>query len=863
MLERARSVGLIFICLCLPLINRPAAADPPQCPPDATLVGQTPYDETGPWQVFVSNALYPHFDPSGGVRLLEHFAGVGGPIQGYGWFGVSQVTDDSGHLIECPLQPGEFLVEIYASHLCHPRPDYETGPLWSAVVSSGTGLSKTDTGHVYATEYGNLTLWYWEVDFAPAFSAFEGWIAVQNLDLCQFWWAAAVGGDGKHFIQYPAPGGAWSVDSDLAFCLVATDVGPFTGACCDISTGTCRSAEATTCLGTYDVWHGDRACSEISCSAEQWACCDPNWADCSMATLADCEAASHPCCANEWHRFYVCSTTDPLYDPTAFGGQGNKQTCVQGGPVPEPITCETVHAFGRDLSGGYLYRSWDRGPGDQKYVIDNYTGFSGAINRVHWWGNSTHLWDGPDCNFAQPSPFVIKFYQDTGSGPAWSTSAHSATVTSFWRCGGYQWTGSPELGSIDFYAATLDPAYSPGTGQKWLSIASATADCDFIWAPGPDGTSGAGQWFYDNGVCAAEPGYRHRSFCLYTFFPTGACCNEITGTCQNGQSQATCAAAGGTFYQSMTCAQISGGCYAHYGACCDHVNGNCTRTTSANCTGAGRVWLGADSVCAECCVYTPPDCVPEGEPECFDGYVDTYDSGCDGVTPVFRTLAAGDLVCAAFGTFHENPDGSGAELRDSDWYEFAVAAPAVVRLHVKCEDALPVAALYQPGPAGAPCQVVQLAGATAEAPCAEPIVSAVEAGSYYAAIAPSMFSGVPCGTPYTVQLQELPAGACEIGFGPWGACAIRTEDVCLALGGYWYAGKSCRCYYSRLGDANCDGMVNVFDIDPFAMALANPDLYAAVYPDCDRLCAADVNQDGAVNVFDIDPFVLCLTGRCP
>ncbi len=66
---------------------------------------------------------------------------------------------------------------------------------------------------------------------------------------------------------------------------------------------------------------------------------------------------------------------------------------------------------------------------------------------------------------------------------------------------------------------------------------------------------------------------------------------------------------------------------------------------------------------------------------------------------------------------------------------------------------------------------------------------------------------------------------------------------------------SCR----DVGDLNCDGVLNAFDIDPFVLALSDPAGYAAAYPDCD-LSAADVNGDGEVNAFDIDPFVELLSG---
>ncbi|MGE0481468.1 MAG: dockerin type I domain-containing protein, partial [Phycisphaerae bacterium] len=64
----------------------------------------------------------------------------------------------------------------------------------------------------------------------------------------------------------------------------------------------------------------------------------------------------------------------------------------------------------------------------------------------------------------------------------------------------------------------------------------------------------------------------------------------------------------------------------------------------------------------------------------------------------------------------------------------------------------------------------------------------------------------------------------------------------------------------EVGDANCDGVVDNFDIDPFVQALTSPETYAIDYPDCDRTRACDINGDGAVDNFDIDAFVQLLIG---
>jgi hypothetical protein len=64
------------------------------------------------------------------------------------------------------------------------------------------------------------------------------------------------------------------------------------------------------------------------------------------------------------------------------------------------------------------------------------------------------------------------------------------------------------------------------------------------------------------------------------------------------------------------------------------------------------------------------------------------------------------------------------------------------------------------------------------------------------------------------------------------------------------------------GDLNCDGSVNFGDINPFVLALADPEQWETTYP-CDIL-NGDINQDGAVNFGDINPFVACLSSnQCP
>jgi parallel beta-helix repeat protein len=58
-------------------------------------------------------------------------------------------------------------------------------------------------------------------------------------------------------------------------------------------------------------------------------------------------------------------------------------------------------------------------------------------------------------------------------------------------------------------------------------------------------------------------------------------------------------------------------------------------------------------------------------------------------------------------------------------------------------------------------------------------------------------------------------------------------------------------------DMNLDGVVNVFDIDPFVLGLTDPAAYQAQYL-VPAVLHGDCNYDGVLNGFDIDPFVQAL-----
>ena len=101
------------------------------------------------------------------------------------------------------------------------------------------------------------------------------------------------------------------------------------------------------------------------------------------------------------------------------------------------------------------------------------------------------------------------------------------------------------------------------------------------------------------------------------------------------------------------------------------------------------------------------------------------------------------------------------------------------------------------------------------------------------------------------QLKLWVRDACGA-ISPYASTLITVEEV-------GSAGPINR-YCAGLGDMNCDGRIDNFDVNGFNLALAQPENYAATFPDCD-INLADVNADGQVNQFDLDPFIERLLGR--
>ncbi|QOJ13239.1 MAG: hypothetical protein HRU75_00695 [Planctomycetia bacterium] len=164
------------------------------------------------------------------------------------------------------------------------------------------------------------------------------------------------------------------------------------------------------------------------------------------------------------------------------------------------------------------------------------------------------------------------------------------------------------------------------------------------------------------------------------------------------------------------------------------------------------------------------------------------------------------------------------------------------------------------------------------AACAQPQACCLPDGSCFMA-APAFCSGSGGvakgdGSSCAPGICPLAGQACCL---PIGGCMPATPVACAEAGGL-LTGPSCEvapCAPCMLGDGNCDGTVNNFDIDPFVVGVVfglpgtpPPPQYLALgaSPECweRRSCWGDIDGSGLFNNFDIDPFVACIiAGESP
>ncbi len=157
--------------------------------------------------------------------------------------------------------------------------------------------------------------------------------------------------------------------------------------------------------------------------------------------------------------------------------------------------------------------------------------------------------------------------------------------------------------------------------------------------------------------------------------------------------------------------------------------------------------------CPVACDPTCPEGIPtiqEGEPVCFDGYVDTYNAGCNSVPPSLKILPCQDVitVCGEAGDY--------AGFRDTDWYEIDLPNATTISATL-CPSFNGQLAILDGNPAAA-CNVITIICGSVFGPPGVTLncTTAAGPGKVWIFVADSDFFGWPCGSDYTLTIT----GAC-------------------------------------------------------------------------------------------------------
>jgi hypothetical protein len=188
-------------------------------------------------------------------------------------------------------------------------------------------------------------------------------------------------------------------------------------------------------------------------------------------------------------------------------------------------------------------------------------------------------------------------------------------------------------------------------------------------------------------------------------------------------------------------------------------------------TDCGNYLLNVTSV-EPCTVACPPGAQQEGEPQCYDGYLDNYNGGCNttGWTVLNADVSGNADVCGRSGTYIYN----GGSYRDTDWYD-AVGSGNLATMSCMAEFPLQIIFIY-----GTDCDNLLYEYTTAPMCVQASLSRSIGAGvHFWPWVGPSVFSGVPCSSEYWLHVTGLGAGvatgACCL---PDGTCTITTQSQC-------------------------------------------------------------------------------------
>ena len=176
---------------------------------------------------------------------------------------------------------------------------------------------------------------------------------------------------------------------------------------------------------------------------------------------------------------------------------------------------------------------------------------------------------------------------------------------------------------------------------------------------------------------------------------------------------------------------------------------------SANC---GAYAIAVSECPPPCERVCPPGAFVENEPDCYDGYVDAYNGGCNSATPVFNDVLCNDTgvyICGHYGNYISV---DGYSSRDTDWYRIVIDHTVTLNLCACAEGHFQI--LIIDGNHGCPVTSTDILASASTLNANEEICASatLSPGTYYLWAGGADFTGVACGARYvlTVTGYECP-----------------------------------------------------------------------------------------------------------
>jgi|GEM_PF-1398535 len=748
-----------------------------------------------------------------GYLRSDDFWGVRGPIDGVMWWGLD-LRFSGGGFEECVETDNTFDISFYEDANGTPGTRLCTYTLIAACTPTGI-------------EYLGAELNEYSVSFPEPCVLVNGWISIVGSGDPDCWHLWLSSRDGNELSYCDGCESALEY-KDLTFCLLGS-AGGVSGACCDDTTGDCgEDVDIIDCLGIDQRFVPNGACGDLipPCGVLTGACCFDDESCLPLLTEAECLGQG-----GNW----IGGGTNCVNEPCVRGSccvvgedcmEVLQAECDElggvftpgGGCIPDPCAqfdCppDSLYSQSPDDPLGFNSLVSESSTGCVRY--ENFAGVAGPIEKVMWWGFDLE-WAPPNWYECEEydNTFEISFHQDAGGVPGAAVCSYSLKVQR-------TRTGVLYLGAeLNEYAVTLPEPCVLVNG--WISIVGlGDPDCRFLWLSSGDGS---GLSFSEG---CAEP-WVSEDLSLCFIGPVGgvygACCDDAGGVCDENVDIIDCLSAEQRFAPDGTCNDFEPDCGELTGACCWQ-DATCTVELEEDCLPAGGNWLGAFTPCSQCPCITPcpPVGLSEGEPVCYDEYVDIFNGGCDAETAAFSPIALCDTVCGESGVFLFEGSFTG----DFDWYEIDV--PVTTELTWTVEGEFPIGGWIVDGRLG--CEFAYVIASNWRNEC-DPfsITALVEPGAYWLVSGAVIASDTAyCGAHYIAAATHSPI--CPGDFDNDGV--VDLSNLAQLLSNY---GTTADASYQD-GDLDCDGDVDLADL---AALLAN-------YGVCGSIPArmqTDTNPDG-------------------